>query len=234
MITKNARLLTFLNQLRKGRIHYRLDQHRDDAIMVEIAVPGERWEVEFLDDGTVEAEVFRSDGTIYDADSLDDLIAHHANARERGPSQKLAFDEAYLDRVSEALHIRLFPGKGAQKRAFVSPDGSLFVLGRVSAGTPRSNYTEYWFNVESQHVDILHRAAQAYVAFGCGSPDDMLLVPLSELEPHLSNLSVTRRRGFEQYNVRVLHQAEKFMLAELNSARVDWTRFRLPNARVSK
>jgi hypothetical protein len=48
--------------LRAGKIHHRLDQYRDDAIMVEVAVPGERWEIEFLDDGTVEAEVFRSDG----------------------------------------------------------------------------------------------------------------------------------------------------------------------------
>jgi len=79
MITKNARLLTFLNQLRKGRIHYRLDQQREDAIMVEIAVPGERWEVEFLDDGTVEAEVFRSDGTIRDVSALDDLIDRHVD-----------------------------------------------------------------------------------------------------------------------------------------------------------
>lgn len=79
MITRNTRLLTFLNQLRAGRIHYRLDQHRDDAIMVEIAIPGERWEVEFLDDGSVEAEVFRSDGAILDASALDQLIRRHAD-----------------------------------------------------------------------------------------------------------------------------------------------------------
>ncbi|HEY2589810.1 MAG TPA: hypothetical protein VGI81_28965 [Tepidisphaeraceae bacterium] len=79
MITKNTRLLSFLNELRKGKIHYRLDQHRDDAIMVEVAVPGERWEVEFLDDGSVEAEVFRSDGTIHDSSALDGLLRRHSD-----------------------------------------------------------------------------------------------------------------------------------------------------------
>lgn len=79
MITQNTRLLSFLNDLRSGKIHYRLDQHRDDAIMVEVAVPGERWEVEFLDDGSVEAEVFRSDGTIHDASALDQLIRKHSD-----------------------------------------------------------------------------------------------------------------------------------------------------------
>jgi hypothetical protein len=79
MITQNTRLSTFLNELRAGKIHYRLDQHRDDAIMVEVAVPGERWDVEFLNDGSVEAEVFRSDGTLHDASALDELIRRHSD-----------------------------------------------------------------------------------------------------------------------------------------------------------
>ena len=47
--------------------------------MVEIAVPGKRWEVEFLDDGTVEAEVFRSDGAIHNSSPLDELIRKHSD-----------------------------------------------------------------------------------------------------------------------------------------------------------
>jgi hypothetical protein len=35
MITQNTRLPSFLNGVRAGKIHYRLDQHHDDAIMVE-------------------------------------------------------------------------------------------------------------------------------------------------------------------------------------------------------
>ena len=36
---QNMRLLSFLKELRRGKIQYRLDQFRDDAIMVEVAVP---------------------------------------------------------------------------------------------------------------------------------------------------------------------------------------------------
>ena len=77
--TKPPLLLSFLHRLRDAGIHYRLDQHRDGAVMVDVAVPGERWEVEFLDDGSVEAERFASDGTIHDAAVLDDLIARNAD-----------------------------------------------------------------------------------------------------------------------------------------------------------
>ena len=52
------KLLDFLSDLEKRKIFHRLGQIRPEAIMVEIAVPGERWEVEFFADGHVEVEVF--------------------------------------------------------------------------------------------------------------------------------------------------------------------------------
>jgi hypothetical protein len=79
MKTGSLDLLTFLNELRRVKIYYRLSQHRDDAIMVELAVPGERWEVEFLNDGTVDVEVFKSDGTIADVAALLPMLAKHGD-----------------------------------------------------------------------------------------------------------------------------------------------------------
>ena len=48
--------------------------------MVEVAVPGERWEVEFLEDGYVEAEVFRSDGEIRGETAVDELLRRHGDS----------------------------------------------------------------------------------------------------------------------------------------------------------
>ncbi len=46
--------------------------------MVEVAVPGERWEVEFLSDGTVDIEKFVSTGTLCGDEALDSLLAAYA------------------------------------------------------------------------------------------------------------------------------------------------------------
>ena len=48
--------------------------------MAQINVPGERWEVEFLSDGTVDVEVFRSNGDIHDERMIDTLIALHSSS----------------------------------------------------------------------------------------------------------------------------------------------------------
>lgn len=47
--------------------------------MVNVSVPGARWEVEFLADGSMEAEQFISSGDMYDEAVLYDLLAQHSD-----------------------------------------------------------------------------------------------------------------------------------------------------------
>ena len=65
--------MDFLNRLEENHIYYRLNKVRD-AILVEIAIPGARWEVEFLRDGEIEIEKFISDGALCDTSALEALF----------------------------------------------------------------------------------------------------------------------------------------------------------------
>jgi hypothetical protein len=72
-----AKLLSFLGRLDLHRISYRIE-HVRDSVLVAVAVPGERWEVEFFEDSHVEIEIFRSSGSIStDEEILERLIAIH-------------------------------------------------------------------------------------------------------------------------------------------------------------
>jgi hypothetical protein len=57
-----ADLLRFLTRLKDAQIHYALSDPTEGAVLVEVSVPGERWEVEFHDDGRVSVEIFVSKG----------------------------------------------------------------------------------------------------------------------------------------------------------------------------
>lgn len=73
-----GKLLAFLKRLETSRLAYSL-RHVRDTIMVVISVPGERWEVEFFEDGEIEIERFISTGVMdIDEDSLDHLIAEYS------------------------------------------------------------------------------------------------------------------------------------------------------------
>jgi hypothetical protein len=63
----------FLRELDETRTYYRLTSVRDGAVMVEVALPDERWEIEFFDDRDPEIEIYRSDGKIFGAEKLSEL-----------------------------------------------------------------------------------------------------------------------------------------------------------------
>jgi hypothetical protein len=65
-------LTTLLQELDRRREWYRIERHRV-AIMVVVHPPGEYWEIEFMDEGGIEIERFRSNGVIGDERLLDDL-----------------------------------------------------------------------------------------------------------------------------------------------------------------
>ena len=67
------KFIDFLNELENRSIYYKLGKSNDEYIMVEITVPGQRWEVEFSADD-VRIEKFISDGTLYDETEIDILF----------------------------------------------------------------------------------------------------------------------------------------------------------------
>lgn len=69
-----TKLLNFLAELDNRKIHYELKCVRHEAVMVNVCVPGQRWEVEFMDDGTIEIEKFKSDGEMSDEKELEVLF----------------------------------------------------------------------------------------------------------------------------------------------------------------
>ena len=84
MVSQDAyrQILDLLRRLDAANIYYRLSRHREEALMIEVAVPGARREIEFVDYGDevhVEIERFRSNGEICDESALDELFAKNSD-----------------------------------------------------------------------------------------------------------------------------------------------------------
>jgi hypothetical protein len=76
------KLLAFLNRLDREAISYSLAHHRDKAVMVTVVVPGERWEIEFFSDGSVDVEKFVSHGDIVGEEALSQLFDRFSESRD--------------------------------------------------------------------------------------------------------------------------------------------------------
>jgi hypothetical protein len=66
-------LINFLNKLENNKIFFHLSKIRD-SILVEVSVPGQRWEIEYFADGTIVVEKFISNGEIFNAEELEKLF----------------------------------------------------------------------------------------------------------------------------------------------------------------
>lgn len=74
------KLFRFLDDLEERNIFYKLSRVRPEALLVELAVPGERWEIEFFADGNLDVEVFRnSEGKIGGEEMLASFLNEHTD-----------------------------------------------------------------------------------------------------------------------------------------------------------
>jgi len=71
-----GQLLDFLNRLDAAHVRYALGHTRPESVMVDLSLPGWRWEVEFMLDGSVEIERYQSvSGVDDDPQLLEELLA---------------------------------------------------------------------------------------------------------------------------------------------------------------
>jgi len=66
-------IISLLDKLDEKKIYYRLSKIRS-SILIEVAVPGERWEIEYMSDGSVEVEKFTTTGEILGKEEIDVLF----------------------------------------------------------------------------------------------------------------------------------------------------------------
>jgi len=78
MMAKLSILTKFLDRLDDADIHYTLTSVREGAVLVGVTVPEERWEIEFMADGEIEIERFKSDGEVHDYAIIDELFERHS------------------------------------------------------------------------------------------------------------------------------------------------------------
>lgn len=85
-MTSLNELIELLERLEERKIYYKLNKTRNDTIMIEVAVPGQRWEIEYNTYGKspehnckIEIEKFISNGTLYDESELETLFRNFSD-----------------------------------------------------------------------------------------------------------------------------------------------------------
>jgi hypothetical protein len=73
------KLLALSDKLKAANIHHDVTRYREDGVSIIASVPGERWEIDVLDDGEVIVEVYKSQGGCRGEEALKDLFERHSD-----------------------------------------------------------------------------------------------------------------------------------------------------------
>lgn len=71
----------------------------------------------------------------------------------------------------------------------------------------------YWFDVHSTRYTILSSVHEAWVAFGCGSPEATILIPYAKFLEWTDGLNITRKKNGEFFwHVHIQESNGRFQL----------------------
>lgn len=92
----------------------------------------------------------------------------------------------------------------------------------------------YWFAFRPHQRDFLTTAPEACVAFGCGSPDAVLLIPFPEFGAWLEGKGTTEREGHSYWHMVIYREEERLVLhRRKGKGRIDLSRYLLAGREVA-
>ena len=116
-----------------------------------------------------------------------------------------AFHAQCISRIEKALGTSLV----RQSRAsFSSPDGAVRLLCLVSKfhEVPK----RYWFSFHPHQDESLGSSLTAYIAFGCGSPEKLFVLPYKDFKPWLENFNKTENPKGYYWHVKIRESEKSF------------------------
>jgi len=145
---------------------------------------------------------------------------------ERRPGKTPArFNRECANRVAQSLKTTLNP---KTRSIFSTPDGQVVVVSLVSREYPHGESSGYWYGFHDYQIQALSKAAQGHIALGCGSEEDILLVPWRDLEGWLVGMNTTERPSNSYWHIHIFRSEGKYSLRlKEGYSDVDLTHYKL-------
>jgi hypothetical protein len=191
---------------------YRLVQTKEDAdssITIEkirsLLVPQELTRLDFI------VDLLATTADDIKSDFEEEEKVERTGGKKFTPS---AFNAEVADRVAQHLQLDL---KKKSRSLFTSLDNGTGIICPVSKAYPSTGKTFYWYAFHPHQKDILEKYGTAYVAFGCGGPETILLIPFEWIVQRLPDMNMTENDIRSYWHIQFYKTAEGKMFTNFRS-----------------
>lgn len=206
----DVRLISIDALLRLMKIRQDLDSPSVEARIREVLMPREYTRVdEIIDLVFSTAEDIREDNP-EDLSSNDevDLIPDGRGLKER--EKPVAFNLACIEKIGKYFNIDL---TRKSRVVFADLDSGLTITCAVSKEYKNASGTGYWFAFHQHQLDKLSEAPSAYACFGCGSAEQIAVLPLEFIKSQLEGMNQTiREDGRLYWHVQISNEGEQWIM----------------------
>lgn len=135
----------------------------------------------------------------------------------------VSFHDACIHRIEKTLGTSLVKRSRA---TFASADGTVKVICAISREHVRGGTHSYWFAFHPHQADYLAGSDLSYVAFGCGSEQQLLLIPYNEFASWLEGMNETTNKDRTYKHVSIFSADHHLELVRRQGwPRIDLTPF---------
>ena len=124
-------------------------------------------------------------------------------------SAPVAFHEACVQRIQSKLKVTLVK---RSRSGYTSPDNAVALNCSVSKEHSPGTNPNYWFAFHPHQQVFLKKHEVAYVAYGCGSSANLILIPYPDFEPLLQNTWVTENGERAYWHVVIYREGQNYSL----------------------
>lgn len=148
-----------------------------------------------------------------EAEDSADIASDATDEIEVGPTEKKFTPVSFHAEVAERIQKKLNTDLVRQsKTAYHSHEKSLGVNLAISKAHAAGTNRKYWFAFHPHQREFLRAYDESYVAFGCGSPEKVFMVPFKEFEPLLERLWTTEREDRMYWHIVIYDKEGRHQL----------------------
>jgi hypothetical protein len=137
------------------------------------------------------------------------------------------FNEACFMKVQENLGINLVK---QTRVSYSNNDKSTALICAISKEHEQGQFTKFWFAFHPHQQEFLNEFQNSYVAFGCGKPEDTLVIPFKDFEPFLQNCGTTENEVRMYWHIVIHFREKKYLIGQPGKGRgamTDITKYKI-------
>jgi hypothetical protein len=203
----DIRLVSVESLIKLMQLRETLDDIRTMLQIAEILKPQEYTRIDRLID-----VIFSTSKDVNPEDDIDEADIDdekHAVAQKMPRFHPVSFHQECIDRIQQHLGQPLIK---KSRSNYGTSDNAIAVVCSISKTHVSAGSTKYWFAFHPYYEDFLRNAKSAYIAYGCGSPADVLLIPFNEFKPLIKDFWTTQKDGRMYYHVVIYKKDSSFHL----------------------